>query len=82
MGSGSFSDAAARFFRRDVNAALHLRLATPAAGPGILAIGNTAGAGHAADRGIAVGDERMRRQIVPGQVVGDILCAPIKEEQA
>src|SRR3546814_3546830 len=38
-----------------------------------------AGARRAADRGIAVGDERMRGQIVRREIGGDVLPRPVRE---
>ena len=51
--------------RAQMDAAFGLGAAAPAPGARVLAGLDRAGAGQAADRGIALGDERMRRQTPP-----------------
>ena len=56
------SDVHSRVERADMNAAFGLAAAAPAAGALVLARPDGAGAGQAADRGKALGDQRMPRQ--------------------
>src|SRR5581483_3017601 len=51
----------------------------PAAGPDVAPLLHRAGAGPAADRGKAVGDERMLRQVVLGGVAVEVGLSPIGE---
>src|SRR6202012_4418485 len=60
----------------EVNTALGLPGPGPPARARVLARGHLAGAGRAADRGVAVVDQRVDQDAVLGDVVGDLLAGP------
>src|SRR5882757_5631560 len=73
------SNAAAVRLERDVDAAFGLVEAAPAAGALVLAGEDAGGAGHAADRGIALGDERMLGQVVADHVGAEVVGRPARQ---
>ncbi len=56
-----------------VNAALGLIELRPAPRPLVLALAHGAGARRAADRGVALRDQRMQRQLAQPPVLADVL---------
>ncbi len=60
-----------------MDAAFDLVPAGPAAAPGVFTGGNLAGAGGAADRGIACVHQRVARQIVHDEPGFDLACVPV-----
>src|SRR3954469_11680534 len=76
------SNVAADVFHRargagDMDAAFGLVLTRPAAGADVLALFPRLGAGPAADRGEALGDQRMRRQVVLGRIGVQVGLGPV-----
>src|SRR3546814_2399651 len=67
--------------RSRVDPAFGLVLSGPATGAWVLAGGDPRSAGPAADRGIAVVDQRVDQDAVLGDVTLDVLVAPTRDRR-